>query len=81
MTKKEFWKGLDRAQRVSLADGIGTTPEYLRQVFMYGKHTGAQRARRLAAATGGVIGAHEFCPDAFDEADSLHVHSDQRASA
>lgn len=81
MTKKEFWKGLSVDQRQALADSLNTSTEYLRLVFMHDKKTGPQRARRIAAFSGGAVGAHEFCPDAFDEADSLNIQSGQRASA
>ena len=75
MTKKDYWKRLSRSRREELAVHIGTSTGYLRQVFMYDKKTGAKRARLLAAETGGVFGAHEFCPDAFSESDSLSIHS------
>jgi len=75
MTKRKFWKGLTKDQRALLAERLGTSEGYLRQVFMYGKTTGAKRARAISAETGGALGPHEFCPDAFSESDSLSVEN------
>lgn len=47
---------------------------------MYDRNTSADLARDLFRATGGVIGAHEFCPGAFSESDRLDVNSDGAAA-
>ena len=73
MTKKTFWKNLSAKEKRVVATSLGTSVDYLRQVFIYGKTTGPKRARELSAQTGGAIGAHEFCPDAYSEADSLSI--------
>lgn len=80
MTKKMYWKGLTAAEKRALAIAIGTSVDYLRQVFVHGKKTGADRARRLFVETGGSVGAHEFCPGAFSEADRLDVNSGDTAA-
>ncbi|WP_297533466.1 hypothetical protein [Thalassolituus sp.] len=81
MTKKEFWKRLGRERKEAIANHVGTSTGYLRQVFMYDKKTGAKRARILAAETDGLFGAHEFCPDAFSESDSLSIDSHKTDAA
>lgn len=81
MTKREFWKKLEADQKQSMADEVGSTTAYLRQVFMYGRHTGAKKARQLAALTGGVVGAHEFCPEAYSELDCLSDDSEGRLAS
>lgn len=80
MKRKTYWKELNASQKAALADAVGTSVNYLRQVFIYGRRTGAHRARLLSAETGGVVGAHEFCPGAFSESDRLDIQSDNNAA-
>jgi len=81
MNKREYWKGLSPERRGELAAQLGTSINYLRIVFMHGKKTSAQRARKIAEFSGGVVGPHEFCPDAFDAHDTLYIQPGSRLSA
>ena len=80
MTKKDFWRKMKPKERDAFAKSVRSTPGHLRQVFMYDRRTSADLARDLFNATGGVIGAHEFCPGAFSEADRLCIQSGDTAA-
>lgn len=75
MTKREFWKAATSEQKEAIAASVDSTVGYIRQVFMYDRQTSPKKARILSAQTGGALGAHEFCPDAFSESDSLSVEN------
>lgn len=62
---KKCWADMDSDQKKQLADSLGTTVEYLRQVFLYGKQTGALRAKKLGQNTG--LEAADFRPDLFGD--------------
>ena len=81
MNKRAFWKAADKSKKRQIAASADTSVEYLRQVFMYDRACGAKKARLLSAATDGAIGAHEFCPDAFSESDSLSIKSETNTAA
>lgn len=61
-----YWRGLNRKGKDALAAEAGTSAEYLRQVFLYGRKPGALTARLLSNKTG--IPAASFRPDVFGEA-------------
>ncbi|SEQ48583.1 Chorismate lyase [Amphritea atlantica] len=60
-----YWRGLKKSQKDQLAEVLGTSPGYLRQVFLYGKQVGAIMARDLSQHTG--LGASEFRRDIFGD--------------
>ena len=62
---KQFWKSLKRPAKVDLATRLGTSTEYLRQVFVYDKSVGAKLARDIERETSGAVTAVELRPDLF----------------
>lgn len=60
---KEYWKNLSAIEKRELATIAGTTPEYLRQVFLYGRKVGYEMAQKLEKHTG--IPRHEIRPDIY----------------
>lgn len=62
---KKYWKSLNAKGKSDLAERLGTSPGYLRQVFLYGKPIGAKLARDLELATNGDVTAVELRPDLF----------------
>lgn len=59
----KYWRGLSKCQKDELAAGVGTSPGYLRQVFLYGKQAGSVMARQLGELTD--LSAADFRPDIF----------------
>jgi DNA-binding transcriptional regulator YdaS (Cro superfamily) len=66
---KKYWKSLNRPAKDDLATRLGTTTEYLRQVFLYDKPAGAIMARGIERETAGAITAVELRPDLFGPID------------
>lgn len=60
---KEYWKNLNASEKRDLARVTGTTPEYLRQVFIYGRKVSHHLAQRLEKATG--VPRYELRPDIY----------------
>lgn len=72
---KEYWKSLNKPAKNELAAQLGTTSEYLRQVFLYGKSAGAIMARNIERETGGHVTAVELRPDLFGPLESVNSAS------
>jgi DNA-binding transcriptional regulator YdaS (Cro superfamily) len=62
---KKYWKSLKAKGKAELADRLDTTPEYLRQVFLYDKPAGAKLAREIERETSGAVTAIDLRPDLF----------------
>lgn len=60
---KSFWKGLAKSEKEEYAKKVGTSAEYLRQVFMYGKPVGHEMAQKIEVHIG--IPRHELRPDIY----------------
>jgi len=60
---KKYWQSLSTRQKEELAIQIGTTAEYLRQVFVYGRKVGHQMAQKIESNAG--IPRHEIRPDIY----------------
>lgn len=65
----EYWSSLSPDSKSRLADAVGSTVGYLRQVFLYSRKPGGARARVLADQTG--LDAYEFRPDIFQRAELI----------
>ncbi len=62
---KKYWKSLKAKGKADLAERLDTTPEYLRQVFLYGKQVGARLARNIERETEGEVTSVDLRPDLF----------------
>jgi len=60
---KIYWKKLSFIEKQKLAENIGTTPNYLRQVFLYGRKPGHEITKKIEKFTN--IPRYELRPDIY----------------
>lgn len=60
-----YWRGLKKDEKENMANAVGSSVGYLRQVFLYGKEPGAKMAVNLGAHCN--LPPAVFRPDIFGE--------------
>jgi len=65
MTKKEYWKSLNKEQRLELADSLDTTNQVIANIMSGAKMASADFAHAISKATDYKVPLCEFRPLTF----------------
>lgn len=65
MNLRNHYDQLDSAARARLADALGTSKAYLRQLVHGHRQAGLRILMRIAAATDGAVSQEDLRPDLF----------------